>query len=178
MRKSHQCATIQLDFNLPERFKLEYVSDDGIDRPVIVHRAIFGSLERFFAILIEHTAGEWPFWLNPRQLLVIPISQAADAYAEKVKQVFWDASFNVETDLSDKKLNKKLMNVRLEAIFNYVLVVGAKEEANGTVNIRTRDNQVLGEFKIEELINILSDAVRNFKEPSFPAVVAAPAASQ
>jgi threonyl-tRNA synthetase len=167
MKKSHQCATIQLDFNLPERFKLEYVNEEGTERPVIVHRAIFGSLERFFAILIEHTAGEWPFWINPRQLLVVPISPAANSYAEKVKQILWDAGFFVETDISDKQLKKKMMNVRLDGVFNYVLVVGAKEEEHNTVNVRTRDNAVLGEWKVDELITLLKDATSQYKEPVF-----------
>jgi len=167
MKKSHQCATIQLDFNLPERFKLEYVNEEGTERPVIVHRAIFGSLERFLAILIEHTAGEWPFWINPRQLLVVPISPAANGYAEKVKQTLWDAGFFVESDLSDKQLKKKMMNVRLDGLFNYVLVVGAKEEEHNTVNVRTRDNAVLGEWKIDELITLLKDAASQYKEPVF-----------
>lgn len=167
MKKSHQCATIQLDFNLPERFQLEYVNEEGTERPVIVHRAIFGSLERFFAILIEHTAGEWPFWINPRQLLVVPISPSANGYAEKVKQILWNAGFFVETDISDKQLKKKMMNVRLDGVFNYVLVVGAKEEEHHTVNVRTRDNAVLGEWKIDELIGLMKDAVAQYKDPVF-----------
>jgi len=169
MKRSHQCATIQLDFTLPERFNLSYVNEDSSNqRPVMIHRAIFGSLERFMAILIEHTAGEWPFWVNPRQLLVIPISLKCSEYATKVQQELFDAGFHVEIDLSDKQLKKKMMNVRLDGFFNYVLVVGGKEEENHTVNIRTRDNEVLGMMKVEELISILSDASKNHRAPVFP----------
>uniref|UniRef100_A0A7S4IRV5 Probable threonine--tRNA ligase, cytoplasmic n=1 Tax=Vannella robusta TaxID=1487602 RepID=A0A7S4IRV5_9EUKA len=169
LKRSHQCATIQLDFNLPERFDLNYVSEEsGNQRPVMIHRAIYGSLERFMAILIEHTAGEWPFWVNPRQLLVIPISLKCSEYANQVKQELFDAGFHVEIDLSDKQLKKKMMNVRLDGFFNYVLVVGGKEQENHTVNIRTRDNEVLGMMKVEELINILNVAVNNQADPIFP----------
>ena len=124
--------------------------------------------ERFMAILIEHTAGEWPFWLNPRQLLVIPISLKCSDYANQVTKELFDAGFHVEVDLSDKQLKKKMMNVRLDGFFNYVLVVGGKEEENHTVNIRTRNNDVLGEMKVEDLITILSNAAKNFIEPTFP----------
>lgn len=171
MKRSHQCATIQLDFNLPERFNLSYVGEEsGNERPVMIHRAIFGSLERFMAILIEHTAGEWPFWLNPRQLLIIPISLKCSDYANKVKDELFEAGFHVECDLSDKQLKKKMMNVRLDGFYNYVLVVGGKEEENHTVNIRTRDNEVLGMMKVDELIKVLSDAVEKHTTPVFPKI--------
>lgn len=168
MKRSHQCATIQLDFNLPERFNLSYVSEkEGNERPVMIHRAIYGSLERFMAILIEHTAGEWPFWINPRQLLVIPISLKCSEYANQVKNKIFDAGFNIEIDLSNKSLKKKMMNVRLDGLFNYVLVVGRKEEENHTVNIRTRDNEVLGMMKVDKLIETLMNAVTTYKDPIF-----------
>jgi len=168
MKRSHQCATIQLDFNLPERFNLSYVGEEENPRPVMIHRAIYGSLERFMAILIEHTAGEWPFWLNPRQLCVVPITPKCNEYAQRVRDEMFSAGFNVEVDLSDKSLKKKMMNVRLDGFYNYVLVVGGQEEENHTVNVRTRDNEVLGMMKVEALIKILSDAVDNTREPVFP----------
>ena len=168
VNRSHQCATIQLDFNLPERFNLNYANEEGtLERPVIVHRAVFGSLERFMAILIEHTAGEWPFWLNPRQLLIIPIAPQCNAYAERIQKKLWDAGFYVETDLSDKQLNKKMMNVRLEGFYSYILVVGRQEEEKNTVNIKTRDNVVLGMMDVDEFIERLNTSVRTKKEPVF-----------
>ena len=174
LKRSHQCATIQLDFNLPTRFDLKYISEDlGNQRPVMVHRTICGSLERFMAILIEHTAGEWPFWLNPRQLLVIPTSLACSEYANQVKQELFNAGFHVEIDLSDKELQKKMANVHLDGFFNYVLVIGGNEQESHTVNIRTRDNEVLGTMKAEEFIHILTIAVNNQAEPIFPKLTSA-----
>ena len=157
-----------MDFQLPIQFNLEYATEKGTERPVIIHRAIYGSLERFTAILIEHTGGEWPFWLSPRQLLVVPIGPTLNDFAVSVQKRFFDAGFYVDSELSDKTFNKKMMNARLEGFYNYILVVGEKEQENDSVNIRTRDNKVLGMFSINELISILRDSNENFKDPSFP----------
>ncbi|CAI7767701.1 unnamed protein product, partial [Closterium sp. NIES-53] len=134
LKRKHQCATIQLDFQLPIRFKLEYSADDeaaGRKRPVIIHRAILGSVERMFAILLEHFAGKWPFWLSPRQVTVCPVSEKYSQYATKVRDEIHAAGFDVEADLSDRKLQKKVREAQL-AQFNYILVVGAEEEAQGS----------------------------------------------
>jgi len=168
LRRSHQCATIQLDFQLPIQFNLEYATEKGTERPVIIHRAIYGSLERFTAILIEHTGGEWPFWLSPRQLLVVPIGPVFNDYAEEVKKLCFDAGFYVDTELSEKTFNKKMMNARLEGFYNFILVVGEKEQETKSVNVRTRDNKVLGMFQISELVAILKDSNDNFRDPVFP----------
>ncbi|CAI5960739.1 unnamed protein product, partial [Closterium sp. NIES-65] len=151
LKRKHQCATIQLDFQLPIRFKLEYSADDeaaGRKRPVIIHRAILGSVERMFAILLEHFAGKWPFWLSPRQVTVCPVSEKYSQYATKVtvysvsekysqyatkvRDEIHAAGFDVEADLSDRKLQKKVREAQL-AQFNYILVVGAEEEAQGSL---------------------------------------------
>ncbi|XP_066100364.1 threonine--tRNA ligase 1, cytoplasmic [Saccopteryx bilineata] len=153
----HQCATIQLDFQLPIRFNLTFVSHDGDDkkRPVIVHRAILGSVERMIAILTENYAGKWPFWLSPRQVMVVPVGPTCDEYAQKVRQQFHDAEFMVDVDLDPGcTLNKKIRNAQL-AQYNFILVVGEKEKTSGTVNIRTRDNKVHGERTISETITRL-----------------------
>ncbi|XP_021064467.1 threonine--tRNA ligase, cytoplasmic [Mus pahari] len=153
----HQCATIQLDFQLPIRFNLTYVSHDGDDkkRPVIVHRAILGSVERMIAILTENYGGKWPFWLSPRQVMVVPVGPTCDEYAQKVRQQFHDARFMADTDLDPGcTLNKKIRNAQL-AQYNFILVVGEKEKASGTVNIRTRDNKVHGERTVEETVERL-----------------------
>ncbi|KAJ3293577.1 threonyl-tRNA synthetase [Rhizoclosmatium sp. JEL0117] len=151
MRRNHQCATIQLDFQLPERFKLQYVSDESIidadgkrigsvmKRPVMIHRAILGSVERCIAILTENYAGKWPFWLSPFQVVVIPVSAAAFPYAEKVRDQLHDAGLNVECDTSDLTLNKKIRNAEI-AHFNFIFVVGAEEENTSSVNVRNRDD--------------------------------------
>ncbi|CAI5495904.1 unnamed protein product [Closterium sp. Naga37s-1] len=157
LKRKHQCATIQLDFQLPIRFKLEYSADDeaaGRKRPVIIHRAILGSVERMFAILLEHFAGKWPFWLSPRQVTVCPVSEKYSQYATKVRDEIHAAGFDVEADLSDRKLQKKVREAQL-AQFNYILVVGAEEEAQGSVNVRTRDNVVHGTKSVAEFIEEL-----------------------
>ncbi|KAH8916595.1 threonyl-tRNA synthetase [Atractiella rhizophila] len=147
LRRRHQCATIQLDFQLPERFQLNYRTAEGsaadtLDqraRPVMIHRAIVGSIERFFAILVEHFAGKWPFWLSPRQVVVIPIAAAHKEYAKEVVQTLWNAGIDAEADLSDQTLPKRIRNGEI-AQFNFILaVVGSEELETKTVNVRNRD---------------------------------------
>jgi len=141
MDRSHQCATIQLDFNLPIRFELEFDSEKEGEkgRPVIVHRAVYGSLERFIAILCEHTAGKWPFWLSPRQIMICTISQAFENYALSVKQKLFDAGFEPELDIGDRTVMKKVKVYQHQ--YNYLLVIGKEEESEQTVNVRVRDQK-------------------------------------
>uniref|UniRef100_A0A1A8KCW4 threonine--tRNA ligase n=2 Tax=Nothobranchius kuhntae TaxID=321403 RepID=A0A1A8KCW4_NOTKU len=153
----HQCATIQLDFQLPIRFNLCFISRDGDDqkRPVIIHRAILGSVERMIAILTESCGGKWPLWLSPRQVMVVPVGPTCDEYAEKVKQEFHSNGFMSDVDAdSGCTLNKKIRNAQL-AQYNFILVVGEKEKTSNTVNVRTRDNKVHGEHSVEECIERL-----------------------
>lgn len=156
LKRQHQCATIQLDFQLPIRFNLNFVSESGEKkRPVIIHRAIFGSVERMIAILTESFAGKWPFWLSPRQAIVIPVGPQFDEYSEKVKKEIYEAGFMCDVDVDHgDTLNKKIRNAQL-AQYNFILVVGDKEKTANTVNVRTRDNNVHGEFSIEETIQRL-----------------------
>lgn len=144
-KRKHQCATIQLDFQLPIRFNLKYrtsfndgQSDDtgsDFERPVIIHRAVLGSVERMIAILTENYAGKWPFWLSPRQVCVVPVSHASDEYAEKVKSELHNSGFYVEADIGDSTFNKKIRNAEL-AQHAFIFVVGNHEETSGTVNVR------------------------------------------
>uniref|UniRef100_A0A8C4X9U5 threonine--tRNA ligase n=1 Tax=Erpetoichthys calabaricus TaxID=27687 RepID=A0A8C4X9U5_ERPCA len=153
----HQCATIQLDFQLPIRFNLAYVSPDGNDktRPVIIHRAILGSVERMIAILTENYGGKWPLWLSPRQVMVIPVGPTCEEYAQKVRQEFHCGGLMSEVDLDPSStLNKKIRNAQL-AQYNFILVVGEKEKSSDTVNVRTRDNKVHGERSVKECIERL-----------------------
>ncbi|EPY73150.1 threonine--tRNA ligase, cytoplasmic [Camelus ferus] len=162
----HQCATIQLDFQLPIRFNLTFVSHDGDDkkRPVIIHRAILGSVERMIAILTENYGGKWPFWLSPRQVMVVPVGPTCDEYAQKVWQQFHDAKFMVDIDLDPGcTLNKKIRNAQL-AQYNFILVVGEKEKTSGTVNIRTRDNKVHGERTVSETIERLQQLKQSYSK--------------
>lgn len=122
LKRQHQCATIQLDFQLPIRFNLSYIGESGEKvRPVIIHRAILGSVERMIAILTESFAGKWPFWLSPRQVMVIPIGPVFDEYAKQVQQQLYDAGFmcEVDTDPGDT-MNKKVRNAQLNR-FNFIL---------------------------------------------------------
>ncbi|KAK7934379.1 hypothetical protein WMY93_005275 [Mugilogobius chulae] len=173
----HQCATIQLDFQLPIRFNLTFVSHDGDDkkRPVIIHRAILGSVERMIAILTETMVAngvcalQWfsidnsvqirlkglPLWLSPRQVMLVPVGPTCDEYAQKVRQEFHNAGFMSDVDLDPGcTMNKKIRNAQL-AQYNFILVVGEKEKTSNTVNVRTRDNKVHGERSVEECIERL-----------------------
>ncbi|KAM6125461.1 LOW QUALITY PROTEIN: threonine--tRNA ligase 2, cytoplasmic [Phoenicopterus ruber ruber] len=162
----HQCATIQLDFQLPIRFNLTYVGKDGDDkkRPVIIHRAILGSVERMIAILAENYGGKWPFWLSPRQVMVVPVGPTSEEYARQVCSEFFEAGFMSDVDLDQScTLNKKIRNAQL-AQYNFILVVGDKEKANNAVNVRTRDNKVHGEISVSSAI----EKLKKFKSSRIP----------
>ncbi|CAM2099194.1 threonine--tRNA ligase 1, cytoplasmic isoform X1 [Caretta caretta] len=153
----HQCATIQLDFQLPIRFNLTYVGKDSDDkkRPVIIHRAVLGSVERMIAILAENYGGKWPFWLSPRQVMVVPVGPTCEKYAQQVCHEFFEAGFMADVDLDHScTLNKKIRNAQL-AQYNFILVVGEKEKVNNAVNVRTRDNKVHGEILVTSAIEKL-----------------------
>ncbi|XP_075537426.1 threonine--tRNA ligase isoform X1 [Dermacentor variabilis] len=163
LRRQHQCATIQLDFQLPIRFNLSYISESGEKmRPVIIHRAILGSVERMIAILTENFAGKWPFWLSPRQVNLVPVGSAYDEYALQVRDQLREAGFRCDADLDPGcTLNKKIRNAQLDQ-YNFILVVGEKEKTSGTVNVRTRDNKVHGEFSLSDLVERLNRLRREF----------------
>lgn len=155
--RKHQLATIQLDFQLPIRFKLEYMSDDTekpLKTPVMVHRAILGSVERFTAILTEHLAGKWPFWLSPRQVMICTVSEKFNEYAESVQKKLFDAGFYVDLDDSDNKLPKKVRTAQL-AQYNFILVIGEEEMQSNSVNVRTRENKVEGKVTVDEFVERL-----------------------
>jgi len=136
-----QLCTIQFDFNLPERFKLEYVAEDGTRKqPLMVHRALFGSMERFFGVLIEHYAGAFPVWLSPVQVAVIPISEKHTEYGEKVRCKLQEAGVRVHLDDRNEKMNAKIREHTLQKV-PFLLVVGEKEAEAGTVNVRVRGQQ-------------------------------------
>ncbi|PCH37518.1 threonyl-tRNA synthetase [Wolfiporia cocos MD-104 SS10] len=147
LRRSFQCATIQLDFQLPERFNLKYrgaedpgtTGDKPPSRPVIIHRAILGSLERFVAIITEHFAGKWPFWLSPRQVLVVPVAVPYREYASEVAQKLSDLGLFVDVDNGENTLPKKIRNGEI-AQYNFILVVGQEELDARSVNVRNRDD--------------------------------------
>jgi threonyl-tRNA synthetase len=147
-----QLSTVQFDFNLPARFELEYVGEDGErHQPVMVHRALFGSVERFFGVLIEHYAGAFPLWLAPVQIGLVPISERHAAYAAKVEAALKDAGLRVEVDLRNEKMNSKIRDFALQKT-PYILVFGDKEEAAGQVNVRTRGKQEQTSLSLDAFI--------------------------
>jgi threonyl-tRNA synthetase len=147
-----QLGTVQLDYNLPERFELEYIgSDNAAHRPVMIHRAPFGSMERFVGMLIEHFAGAFPLWLAPEQIRVLPLSDKSADYAAAVKQRFHAAGFRVTLDERSAKVNAKIRDAQVELI-PYMAVVGPKEAENNAVALRDRLEGDLGAMPIEEAI--------------------------
>ena len=170
LKRDFQCATIQLDFQLPQRFELEYMTDQvavrakesppmqpaingetlaaskpkdpgpGRARPVMIHRAIVGSFERFLAILTEHFAGKWPFWLSPRQIIIIPVTPVFNNYVEEVRKLMRANKFLADADVSGNTLQKKIRTGQLQQ-YNFIFVVGAQEKESKTVNIRNRDDK-------------------------------------
>lgn len=164
LQRAHQCATIQLDFLLPQRFGLTYDAENDVkDVPVMIHRAVLGSVERFIAILTESFAGKWPFWLSPNQIIVIPVDPVFNEYADNVRKTLKIANFMVEADLDSRlSISKKIRNAQL-AQYNFILVVGEKEITSNTVNVRTRDNHVHGQLNITELITKLNKIRDEFK---------------
>ena len=153
LKRQWQCGTIQLDMSLPEKFDLHYKDSDGEQkRPIMIHRAIFGSIERFLGIIIEHFAGKFPFWMSPLPVRVIPVAEAHHDYAKEVTRKIQEAGFSCDCDTSQESLGKRVRNAQLLKI-NYMLTVGDKEVQNKSVALRTRDNVVHGEVKIEDFLN-------------------------
>jgi threonyl-tRNA synthetase len=147
-----QLSTVQFDFNLPARFELEYVGEDGErHQPVMVHRALFGSVERFFGVLIEHYAGAFPLWLAPVQVGLVPISERHAAYAKKLETTLKDAGFRVEVDDRNEKMNAKIRDFANQKT-PYILVFGDKEEAAGSVSVRTRGKGDQGSMPLKDFI--------------------------
>ncbi len=155
-----QCATIQLDYQLPERFDLKYVGADNHEhRPVVIHRAIFGSFERFIALLIEHYAGAFPLWLAPVQAVVLPIADRHVEYARRVGAELAAAGLRVETDARQEKVNYKIREAQLQKI-PYMLVVGDREAADGTVAVRSRAGGDLGSRALPEFVAAAREEIR------------------
>ncbi len=169
LRRSWQCGTIQLDFSMPERFGLEYVGSDGQRHPpVMLHRAAYGSLERFLGILIEHTAGRFPLWLAPVQVQVLPVSEKFDAYAKLVTERLSAVGLRAEANLRGDRVGYKIRQGSLQKI-PYLLVVGDNESRAGSVNVRSRDEGELGELPLDAF---LSRAVAEMVPPGLGAPIA------
>ncbi|PWA69679.1 threonine--tRNA ligase, mitochondrial 1 [Artemisia annua] len=179
MKRKCQCATLQLDFQLPKGFNLTYIAEDESkrERPVMIHRAILGSVERMFAILLEHYKGKWPFWLSPRQAIVCPLSNESQAYGQEeiilfldsmfklcfclkqVKELIDAAGYYVDIDSSDRTIQKKVREAQL-AQYNYILVVGKEEVKTKQVSVRVRDKQ-------EHSVKSIPELLKHFKDETY-----------
>ncbi|MBW2997451.1 threonine--tRNA ligase [Candidatus Woesearchaeota archaeon] len=161
--RTWQCATIQLDIQLPERFDITYEGEDGKKhRPVMIHRTIYGGIERFLGILVEHYAGKFPLWLSPVQVRILTVADRHNEYAEFLRKKFFDAGVRVELDDRAESIPKKVREAQVQKI-NYILVVGDKEQENETVNVRTRDNVVHGEKKPDGFMKEILEEIKERK---------------
>lgn len=159
--RTWQCGTIQLDFQLPQRFELDYIGSDGEKhRPIVIHRVIFGSIERFIGILIEHFAGKFPTWISPVQVKILPISEKFSDYAESVKVELLSKGIRAEIDGRDEKIGYKIREARNERV-PYMIVVGEKEQSNNEISLRSRKNGEEGSLKLQELIERILVEIKN-----------------
>lgn len=164
--RTWQCGTIQLDYQLPQRFEMEYVGSDGQKhRPIMIHRTAFGSIERFFGILIEQYAGAFPTWLSPVQVKVLPISDKFNDYAKKVKEDLEKLSIRVELDDRSEKIGFKIREAQMQKI-PYMFVVGEKESMEGTVSVRERQKGDIGSMKLDEIATVIKDKIQNRENDS------------
>ena len=155
--RTWQCGTIQLDFQLPQRFELEYVGEDGQKhRPIMIHRVVFGSIERFIGILIEHFAGKFPVWLAPEQVRVLPITDRAAEYAQALADFMNESGLRASADLRKEKLGRKILDAEMEKV-PYKLVVGDKEVEEGTVSVRRRGEGDIGAMTKEAFLSMLQE---------------------
>jgi len=155
-----QCSTVQLDFVQPENFQLEYIGEDGQPhRPVMLHRAVTGSTERFMAMVIEHFAGAFPVWLAPVQAMIIPIADRHQEYANKVLEILKSAGVRAEVDNRSERMNAKVRDAQLMKI-PYMLVVGDKEASENAVAVRLRTNENLGATPLDMFVARITDIIK------------------
>ena len=161
MGRPHQCTTIQFDFNIPERFDLSFVDSDGnFHRPIMIHRALLGSLERFFGVLIEHYGGAFPLWLSPVQVRVMPITDEQNSYSAEIESRLREEGFRVERDDRNEKINYKIREAEKEKI-PYMFIVGKKEVQDKNVSVRRHKKGDLGRFNLDQIMQKLKDEVKN-----------------
>ena len=159
LKREWQCATIQCDFALPERFDLKYIGQDGKEyRPIMLHRVILGSLERFMGALIEQFAGAMPLWLAPVQCVIIPVSEKSNQYAGNILQTLFAAGIRVEVDSRNERLQKKIRDAEIEKV-PYMIVIGEKEESIGMVSVRSKSQGDIGRMKLNEFIDRVKEEI-------------------
>lgn len=160
IQRSHQCATVQLDFQLPEKFDLTYINEHNEKvRPVVIHRAVFGSIDRFLGILIEHFGGVFPIWLAPQQVQVIAVADAHQDYAKQVVKALQHEQIRVQIDNRQEKLGKKIREAQLHKI-PYILVIGDREATNQNVSVRRHGQQATVEYSVPQLIEEMTEAIK------------------
>jgi threonyl-tRNA synthetase len=158
--RSWQLGTIQVDYNLPERFELEYIgADDKRHRPVMIHRAPFGSMERFVAVLIEHTAGKFPLWLSPEQVVVLPISEKYNEYSKRVSEFLNNCDIRTIIDDRNEKIGRKIRDNELKRI-PYLLIVGEQEAESEQVAVRKQGDGDKGSMKLQEFADFINTEVK------------------
>jgi len=163
LKRSWQCGTIQLDYQMPEKFDLAYVGEDNQKhRPVVIHRAVYGSIDRFIGMLTEHYAGAFPLWLAPIQAKLLPVSENYVDYAYEVKKQLDEAGIRVSVDARNEKLGYKIREAQLAKV-PYTLVLGEKERTSGTAAVRKRNEEDAGTFSIQEIITTLTEEIRSKK---------------
>ncbi|MDP3790458.1 MAG: threonine--tRNA ligase [Candidatus Omnitrophota bacterium] len=159
LKREWQCATIQCDFALPERFDLKYIGQDGKEyRPIMLHRVILGSLERFMGALIEHFAGAMPLWLAPVQCIIIPVSDKASVYAENIRKTLMGLDIRVDIDFRNERLQKKVRDAEMEKI-PYMIVIGEKEESIGMISVRSKAQGDIGRMKLSEFVERIKEEI-------------------
>ena len=159
--RTWQCGTIQLDSQLPERFELEYTGEDGEKhRPIMIHRALLGSIERFIGVITEHFAGAFPTWLNPVQVKMLPVTDRAADYSRDIAARLDAQGFRVEVDGRNEKIGKKIREATLEKV-PYMLVVGDRDMENGTVSPRHRSGEDLGAMALDQFAALLGEEVKS-----------------
>lgn len=167
LSRSWQCGTIQLDMALPEKFQLQYVDSNGQQqRPIMIHRALFGSVERFMGILIEHFAGKFPLWLSPSQIRIIPVAERHETYASEICNSIKMAGFQSEVDISNETVNKKIRNAQLMQ-YNYILVLGDQEVKNQSINLRSRNNARYGELALNVFLHKIKQERADYSLTSY-----------
>ena len=161
--RTWQCSTIQLDMALPERFELTYNDEQGVEqRPVMLHRVVYGSIERFIGIITEHLNGKYPLWLSPNQVKVMTLNDAADKYAQEIYKKLFEEGIEVELDIRSESMGKKSLEARNQR-FNYSVTVGDKEQAEKKIAVKARDSNEIISMKLEEFISKLKDEIKNRK---------------
>ena len=155
LRREWQCATIQCDFALPERFNLTYVGQDGKEyRPIMLHRVILGSLERFIGALIEHFAGAMPLWLAPTQVIIIPVSERGINYARQIEKVLLEQGIRVAFDARNERLQKKIRDAEVDKI-PYMIILGETEAVENSISVRSKAQGDIGKLRVEEFLQMI-----------------------